>query len=231
MTTVTESSAPPIERRPSTYVTQHCAHGNCEGTKNKSSRGERFPSCRGTYKYRSGKMEFVCACKCHKDMRVLRQMAGLPEPDYEQTFAVPTSRLAGLSHTSREPADGDGDDTTGTDVRASLGNHSGPTTEGTTESGRLQRGVLEQRVYELCKMGPNQNVKTLCAFIAMRHGEEPSAGAVTAVLRRWERTGIATIADGPLRFVSFSERVQAIGLWEAKEEIERAGKRAAKGFF
>lgn len=226
---MTETVAEQKPAKVSTYISQHCQMGNCEGTQNKSKTGAKFHSCHGEYRYRGGQLVIKCSHKCHEDMRKLRQLAGIPEPDYEQSFAVPSSKLAGLSHSVREPVSGDGDGATSIDVRASLARHSEPPIEGTTESGRLQRGVLEQRVYELCKAGTNINVKTLCTFIGMRHGDEPSAGAVTAVLRRWQSSGLAKIDDNPVRFVEFSDQVKSIGLWEAKEVIVRAGRRAAKG--
>lgn len=225
---MTETLIAPV--RTSTYVTQHCVAGNCEGTKNKSKTGASFHACRGKYSYRGGSLVVECSHKCHEDMRKLRELAGLPEPDYTQSFAVPSSSLAGLAHTVREPAEGTDDGDTGTDVRAALGRTSKPTFDQPTESGRLQRGQLEQRVYNICKMGPNQNVKTICTFIGMQFpGEEPSAGAVTAVLRRWEASGLATIAENPLRCVEFSDHVKAVGLWDAKAAIDRKRDRAAKG--
>lgn len=228
MTVITEAPA-----KKSTYVTQHCLNGNCEGTKNKSQTGARFPSCRGKYSYRGGQLKVECSHKCHDDMRKLREIAGIPEPDYEQSFAVPSSTLAGLAHTKREPGeatdDTDADADTGTNLRDALGRHA-PKFNKPTESGRLQRGQLEQRVYDICKMGPNQEVKTICTFIGLRYpGEEPSAGAVTAVLRRWQATNLATIAESPLRCVEFSDEVKAIGLWEAKAAHDRAAGRREKG--
>lgn len=225
---MTETLTVPVKT--STYVTQHCQNGNCEGTKNKSETGARFPSCRGKYRYRGGQLEVECSHKCHRDMRKLRELAGIPEPDYEQSFAVPSSTLAGLAHTKREPIEGADDGDADADVRVALDRNSAPTFNKPTESGRLQRGQLEQRVYNICKMGPNQSVKTICTFIGMQYpGEEPSAGAVTAVLRRWQSQNMATIAENPLRCVDFSDEVKTIGLWKTKEAHDRAANRREKG--
>jgi hypothetical protein len=230
--TATTSAVAKEAARVSTYVTGWCQSGACEGTKKKSDSGQVFPSCRGVYYIRGGSIKVECTHKCHADARRLRELMGLPDPEPVDSFAVPSTRVTGLQHTVRDEAAAVDDALERPDIRAMLGQRDATPTINETASGRLAKGQLEDRVYQICKMGPNLEVRVICVFVGTKFGGDvPSPGAVTAVLERWARAGLAEIDYKPTRFVKFSDEVERDGLWAVKDKINRAASRASKGFF
>lgn len=95
---------------------------------------------------------------------------------------------------------------------------------------RRDRGGLEQLVLEVCnriKAGGIANPdgkpwtphrlaqEVLTAFPGA--GANPSTGAISDTLKRWDKLGFAEVSTGPLAWVDFTEEAETVGLAGLKE--------------
>lgn len=100
---------------------------------------------------------------------------------------------------------------------------------------RRERGGLEQLVLEVCKRIDNGGIATdpekawtphrlaaevLAAFPGA--GANPSTGAISDTLKRWEGYGFAEVAHSPLAFIGFTDAAREKGLQALKDETRAA---------
>lgn len=103
--------------------------------------------------------------------------------------------------------------------------------------GRMKRGSLEAHVELVCRMwqdgfitiGDELTIYWICLLINPE--DEPSPGAVHAVLTRWAEHGLCKIEHKPMRFVSFTDGVNDVGVAEMVRLRKREAIGRAKGFF
>lgn len=192
------------------YITQHCANGSCEGTKKISALGASFVACRGQYSYR-GRM-ITCTHDCHEMFRQLREITGITDSVgpvvIEQTSILGRLSVTGFLHptvttTAAIPIERDGHaDPTGANEPFSP-----------TPSGQRARGQLEEQVRTEVQRFFNAGVEMIATLgltptllaKAINQNKPPSQGAVYAVLKRWERDGLVTLAEKPFRLVGITD--------------------------
>ncbi len=204
------------------YITQHCANGNCENSRNLSKKGTLYPACRGEYQFRSGKV--VCQHSCHSSFRLLRQMMeqmghNAPEIPNNRAPVTPVSPVAPVTTgTDREPV------VVAPSPSPALPRHD-PDTRRTriidtshafkaTPTGRAAPGQLEERVRVAIASRVASGGEQIIAMTgltpklisSMVDAENPpSQGAVHAILIRWDKAGLVRLASKPFRFVGFTD--------------------------
>jgi len=186
-----------------------------------------------------------CPCECHGLVTRLFEMAGreripVPNPEYHtpvSEFWMPTAEnMAAIRDSNGVTPPGDMV-TPGGSERAATGNLA-PATGGLSgatippEPNRRHRGELEAEVKRIC----DQWSSCVPSFIAesVDPDVQPSTGAVTAVLLRWERLGFAIIGRSPLRFAGYTETGKTRGLdvmkYEAKQAVRRRKNLENRGY-
>lgn len=100
---------------------------------------------------------------------------------------------------------------------------------------RRERGQLEQLVLEVCKRIDNGGIATEAGKPWTPHrlaqevlaaypgaGANPSTGAISDTLKRWEGYGFAQIGHEPLAFIDFTDAARQKGLQALKDEARAA---------
>jgi len=100
---------------------------------------------------------------------------------------------------------------------------------------RRPRGSLDINVEAICRLVlegliPNElTPPNIGLLIDARN--PPSAGAIHAVLTRWEAAGYCTISKKPVTMTGFTNKVNKSGITGAKKISARERDARAKGFF
>jgi len=219
------------------YSCGFCAVGNHFGSKNLSVRGSLLRACKYEYTIHTRVRTTVvhCNCDCTKTEREFREMMRASGIEVGKTSTVePPSIL---------PAPVLRDDPVPVEVA------SAPPTRSPFGSrpafkvlpgGRLQRGNLEEMVWQSCaaaltgKVDPGAEgitLKWLTFDIALRTTGVyvPSAGAVHSVLDRWSKDMRATLSNKPYRLISMRDDLLELGPTALDEKIRAAGQRVIRG--
>jgi hypothetical protein len=181
--------------------------------------------------------------------RLMRVAGNNAAPSARQNVA-PTLALAlwgdnevGSASTEQPPRPQEGHDSMATATKNKKSTPKAEESNGkASASSRRGRGQLEKLVqevtdaYEDGKLSlPEDRTLTptvISAVIGEKDGEEkPSAGAVTAILKRWEEVGYALTHEGPFAFKRLSAAGKKQGLEALKEkhrEKNKAARAAAK---
>lgn len=214
--------------------------GFCNAGFHYQSKRAKGPVCK--FIYNLGRNGIVtCLCDCTKTERAFREMAkamGKEIPtDSESEFVLPApSARTAVDVASSPPADAlppdesPAPDTGTAPMQFSFG-----------ETGRVEKGQLEQAVWQVCidaldKKIPvpgDQITPQFIAFeITLRTGTEyrPSPGAVSAVLERWAKIVWCEMETGPARLVGMSDDLREKGPLKMKSDIAGALRRVLRRF-
>jgi len=210
------------------YVSGFCGGKNqCEGMRPKSPTGKPMKTCH---------LWLTCPCDCHEFISMAFAKAGrervtMDNPEYivdHSHFILPTAAevAAEKAASTINPVTiikSDDERLPDTVVRKFTA----------SPTGRAAKGELELYVKQCCDeyfTAPNRreltcDVKHVQQWIKSRDltAKEPSAGAVDAVFKRWDRLGFALIGKKPTRFVMYSDEGRSLGLegLKAKEKREK----------
>jgi hypothetical protein len=195
------------------YVTGFCGIGNHEGSQNKSPSGAIMKACPlGGVILADRIGELVCTCECHDLSRQMESLTGiqLPRP-------IINRQTPSLDRLLRETAVG-----TGGAKAPGIGDPNRPTVAvasgarfAVTPTGRAARGQLEEQVrHVLCTQIKAAGVDMIAALgltpstisLAIDKENPPSTGAIYSVLKRWEGAVLVELAEGPFRFIKFTDR-------------------------
>ena len=195
----------PKQKAPSTYVTGHCAVGNCYGAKNTTADGKRLlPSCQWKYEYRGNMI--VCTHSCHNDvsemLALIEEMYSLSSgnPDLDLPSPVPPQLREAMTYVARI------DDRPVYTPLLTVPTLDGPRTFEPTPTGRAARGELEEKVrLAIIKVYGFEGLTPETIAVLVNKDDPPSVGAIHAILTRWEERSLAIIARKPMRFVEFTE--------------------------
>lgn len=216
----------------------YCSNGWCEGTKAKTWRGDPAPTCIFWEN---------CPCLCHDVVSQMFETAGMERIPVESSGYVPDHGGFWM------PTDEDRARWAAEKVARS--NVSGPNapvvlespapgivpasvarTFKPTASGRTARGELETWINRICGAWVVEKYPWPCTpvyisdRVAIEEGiPNPSTGAVSSVLNKWEILGYAVIARKPIRFMGYTEDGIRLGLEAMKDKVKRtkAAKRSA----
>jgi hypothetical protein len=243
---------PPGTKYP--YVTQFCANGGHQGQKVLSFRGSLMPSCRGTYEIWPHKVS--CTCWCHALHGNVEAMILVPAIDMGADAlavgAAVTDGARAVESTPTEPEDIGFNPNEGPFDRL-LNNVAmplGPRVRNLvlTHLGREVTDEMKNELYVTRKRGElDSNVEAICRLWLARSipwellttdviallvdvDNPPSAGAVHAVLSRWDNANLAIIEKNPMRFVCFTPTVQEIGIEAAMKLAHRRARASERGF-
>lgn len=200
----------PVKTDVTPYITQHCANGSCEGTQKVSKLGAAFPQCRGQYSYR-GRL-ITCTHECHEMFRQLREITGIAADvapvAIEQTSVLGKLSVRNFLHAPLPTSGANATEPVDPTVVADANAPWKP-----TPSGQRARGQLEEQVRVEVMRFYNSNPQVietiglspslLAAAINKEH--PPSQGAVYAVMKRWERDNLVTLAEKPFRLVGITD--------------------------
>lgn len=166
------------------YITQHCANGGHEGTKNFTAKGSLIRPCNWRYVFDFGVVA-TCTCHCHE---ITAGMAAMAE-EMGRVYTLPPA-VVEL-------------DAEVTAIRESLAEIRKPEFDA-TPSGRLAPGQLERWVLDVVEKGPMPGMQLDIAYIgfevSLAHREyRPSPGAIQAVLERWAQMHYIKLDTKPIR--------------------------------
>lgn len=110
------------------------------------------------------------------------------------------------------------------------------------KAARRSRGDLEKLVKMACdqfvtgsyvpsatksdRMTPTEIIRWIMANTTVE-GKKPSGGAVTEILKRWQKIGYAELATGPVGFARYTEAAYSEGLTALRKAWREAQKAAA----
>lgn len=225
-------SAPKLakEIEVSTYVCGYCGIGQHSKSKAKWRCKHIF------YVSTPRVIEIECMCSCNDTERGFREMlraAGqLPQQVNTSPYpALPVSTLQELSHDTHAAPEGHPD----TDPDNT------PTTVNLLRGGRMERGGLEQLVWEVVLDGLTKKVPVIdrdgitvkwIAFEILgrtRAAYPAGAGAIHSVLDRWSKLVLVTLEGRPAHVVGMNEQFMQTGPTKFRQQIEDAGRRATRG--
>lgn len=196
------------------YPTGWCQNGWHEGIKAKNAVGNPVPTC---------KMYLTCACKCHRDLDLMFNMAEkmrelVNKSEYHtpaRTWWMPSDEpLAPLSTVAVAGAPVMVESAAPGYVPPTMAREYGP-----TATGRAARGELESWVKTKCDEWMIEKYQFPCtpAWLSEEIAEwqevkAPSVGAINAVFNRWKDLDFAHIRTKPVRFTGYTEAGVQYGL-------------------
>ena len=245
--------APP---KVSLYMTGQCSGGNHEGSKNLSQGGALFPACAGMYAFRFTVIQ--CSCWCHEMFSQARAQAPAALSDPIPSMQLGNGAGSGQMGTVAQANGGLIDAITvptDTDFWTKVLEHQDLTIQvfrlvsyhvfkvkgerslakPIPADARRPRGSLDINVEAICRLAlegliPNElTPPNIGLLIDARN--PPSAGAIHAVLTRWEAAGYCTISKKPVTMTGFTNKVNKSGITGAKKISARERDARAKGFF
>lgn len=220
------------------YSCGFCAVGNHWGSKNLSARGSLLRACAYEYTIRTRvrTTSVFCMCDCTKTEREFREMMrshniemnnapALTPPSVLPAPALRADPVEASAPSAAVPASPFGDRPAFTML----------------PGGRLQRGNLEELVWQSCvaaldgKVDPGAEgitLKWLQFDITLRTAMavSPSSGAVHAVLERWSKDLRCELENKPYRLVAMRDDLKRLGPTTLNTSIREAGQRVMRGF-
>lgn len=240
----------------STYMTGHCAGGNHEGSKNLSQGGALFPACAGLYAFRFTAIQ--CSCWCHELFSQARAQAPVALSDPIPSMQLGGGSTSGQTGTATQANVGTTDAITAPtdqDFWTKVLEHQDLTVQvfkfvswhvfkvkgdrslanPIPAASRRPRGSLDINVEAICKLAlegliPNELTPSNIGLL-IDPLNPPSAGAIHAVLTRWENAGYCTVSKKPVTMTGFTSKVTKSGITGAKQISKREREARAKGFF
>lgn len=214
------------------WISGFCGTKSCEGTKPKSYSGKPLKTCPFT--------SDDCTCKCHKDLDMMFEMAGMERVPQENPEYHPDPKIEEIRKCLEEIRHDLSmkfiDDRITVRMKESIAPGELPPVlerdfEG-TESGRKQRGQLEDEVRKATDMWVMLKATQPCTpvWVAEMIDAEnpPSTGAVNAVFVRWQDIGFATVEKKPTRFTGYTPEGIEHGLHAMKVRAKAKQKSAAR---
>lgn len=203
----------------------------CEGTKPRSYSGKPMKTC----PFPSDS----CSCKCHKDLDMMFEMAGMERIIQENPEYQPDPRIAEIAECLRQIREEQYtkqiDKIVERRIESIAPGELPPSVVrefGDTETGRRQRGQLDDEVKKATDMWVMLKATQPCTpqWVAeMIDAEDPpSTGAVNAVFVRWQEIGFAVIEKKPTRFTGYTPAGIEKGLHAMKAEHKHAQRSAAR---
>lgn len=213
------------------WISGFCGTKSHEGTKPKSYSGKPLKTCPFT--------SDDCACRCHKDLDMMFEMAGMERVPQENPEYHPDPKIEEIRKCLEEIHNERILRVTTSDapvrIESIAPGELPPTaikefTE--TESGRKQRGQLEDEVKKATDMWVMLKATQPCTPVWVAEmidaQNPPSTGAVNAVFERWRSIGFATVEKKPTRFTGYTPDGIQHGLHAMKARAKTAQRSAAR---
>lgn len=193
-----------------TYVTGFCATGAHEGIGVvKSAAGAVLKPCKGEYSvptthYYGRQVHIKCTCSCHQDFEEIRAMMAAMSAMHEIPTLTPPRRI------QETPGHTDTPTPVERPAVATTAPVAAPPRDGllpfqraavnAIEKGHARRGVLEEKVRQVVEKYHELAAGMLTPKVIALYIDKnnpPSAGAVDAVMKRWESKGWVILGKKP----------------------------------